>query len=57
MSQRFVNCSEPLRKNKNNNNYLDLKRIKKIIKIYRGREDQFSGGRTRTLKRGNTENT
>jgi len=40
MSQRFVNCSESLRKkNKNNNNHLDLKRIK--IKIYRGREDQF----------------
>ena len=42
MSQRFVNCSEPLRKNK----------------IYKGREEEFwRKKRTRTLRRGDTENT
>ena len=45
MSQRFVNCSEPLRKknkNNNNNNHLDLKRITKNKKIYMKR-NHFGG--------------
>jgi len=44
-----------LEKNKNNNNHLDLKRIK--IKYIGGERISKEKKRTRTLKRGDTENT
>ena len=53
MSQRFVNCSEPLRKNKNNNNHLDLKR-RKIKNIQGERRTVFE---RKALKNGEGENT